>query len=154
MNKKEQIIRRYFDSWITGEVSVLSETFSENAVYIESYGPLYRGLDNIIKWFENWNEHGSVLEWKIFQFIHNDKTVICEWFFKCVYDNKEEEFNGISVISFDSENKITLFSKTTNKSHTSFPDLFLESPSSLYTLGYDHKPINALLASSINLFSV
>ncbi|MCZ0120898.1 integrase family protein [Escherichia coli] len=53
-----------------------------------------------------------------------------------------------------SENKITLSSKTTNKSHTSFPDLFLESPSSLYTLGYDHKPINALLASSINLFSV
>ena len=115
MNKKEQIIRRYFDSWITGEVSVLSETFSENAVYIESYGPLYRGLDNIIKWFENWNEHGSVLEWKIFQFIHNDKTVICEWFFKCVYDNKEEEFNGIPVISFDSENKITLLKEYQSK---------------------------------------
>ena len=40
MNKKEQIIRRYFDSWITGEVSVLSETFAQNAVYVESYGPL------------------------------------------------------------------------------------------------------------------
>ena len=93
MDKKEQIIRRYFDSWITGEVSVLSETFAENAVYVESYGPLYRGLDAIVKWFDNWNEHGSVLEWKIFRFIHSGETVVCEWFFFFFYDEKKEEFN-------------------------------------------------------------
>ena len=108
MNKKEQIIRRYFDSWITGEVSVLSETFTENAVYVESYGPVYRGLDTIVKWFDNWNEHGSVLEWKIFRFIHSGDIIVCEWFFKCVYDEQKEEFNGVSLISFDSKNKITL----------------------------------------------
>ena len=122
MDKKEKIITKYFNSWITGEISVLSETFDENAVYVESHGPLYRGIDSIIKWFDNWNEHGRVLKWEILQFIHNKDTVVCEWFFKCMYDEKMEEFNGVSLISFNKENKITLLKEFQSKFHN--PELY------------------------------
>ena len=35
-------------------------TFTENAVYTECYGPEYRGIEQIEKWFADWNKKGRV----------------------------------------------------------------------------------------------
>lgn len=37
----------------------------ENIVYSECYGPEYRGISQIVKWFVEWNKRGKVLEWNI-----------------------------------------------------------------------------------------
>ncbi|MEK3793260.1 nuclear transport factor 2 family protein [Paenibacillus sp. FSL R7-0204] len=65
MIEREQRIRQYFDSWINKDSSMLSTIFDPNIVYTESYGPQYRGFDTLLLWFEDWNTHGTVLNWTI-----------------------------------------------------------------------------------------
>lgn len=36
---RAEIIRKYFQAWIKVDVETVKQTFSENAVYSECYGP-------------------------------------------------------------------------------------------------------------------
>lgn len=38
--------------------------FADNISYIECYGPEYQNKNQCLKWFEDWNQKGSVLEWQ------------------------------------------------------------------------------------------
>lgn len=62
---KEQIIRNYFRAWLSPNLEVVQNTFDENAIYSECYGPVYRNKKEIISWFENWNKQGKVIAWPI-----------------------------------------------------------------------------------------
>ncbi|MBB6623288.1 nuclear transport factor 2 family protein [Clostridium gasigenes] len=106
MDKKEKIVRDYFKGWIDNDKSIIERYFCENALYIESWGPAYKGIKELKLWFEDWNINSKVLIWKIEEYIVLDKRIICEWYFK--YKHKEEinEFNGVSLIDFDDNNKI------------------------------------------------
>ena len=42
------------------------EIFSQDALYIESWGPEYRGAETIRHWFQEWNTRGTVLQWDMF----------------------------------------------------------------------------------------
>lgn len=46
------------------------ELFSEQAVYVESWGSKYEGAAKIKLWFDGWNTCGTVLQWKIKQFFY------------------------------------------------------------------------------------
>ena len=105
MDKRETIIRDYFHSWITKDDSVLRDTFAEDAHYIESWGPAYRGLADITKWFRDRCAQHDVLAWDIKGFWHRDNTCVCEWFFRC-RPGEIVEFDGVSVIHFGSDGKI------------------------------------------------
>ncbi|MGK0468266.1 nuclear transport factor 2 family protein [Clostridium sp.] len=106
MIKREQIIKNYFESWLNKNVRVLKETFYSESIYSECYGPEYRGVEIIKKWFEDWNKRGTVLVWDIKQFIHQENTTVVEWYFKCEYDGSIGEFDGISLIEFSDDNHI------------------------------------------------
>lgn len=45
-------------------------------------------------------EEQEVLEWTIKRFIHQANTVVAEWFFKEKTNDKENEFDGVSIIEF------------------------------------------------------
>lgn len=105
---REVIIRKYFKAWLDKDISVLPLIFSENAVYSECYGPEYFGLDQILKWFSDWNAKGSVLEWDIKSFVHQGEVSVAEWHFKCDYDGEVSGFDGVSLIEFDGEKIISL----------------------------------------------
>lgn len=106
MIKKEELIQKWFKMWLLNDCSEIENVFCDDAYYIESYGPRYEGLDNIIKWFKEWNLENKVLVWNIKDFIHKDNKVVCLWYFKCLLKNCEHvEFDGVSYIEF-SENKI------------------------------------------------
>lgn len=105
---REEIIRKYFDSWIKKDIKVLPSIFSENTVYVECYGPEYHGLDQILKWFSDWNKNGAVLEWSIKSFMHQGKFSAVEWYFKCDYDGEVSGFDGISLIEFAGEKIVNL----------------------------------------------
>ncbi|GKX65864.1 nuclear transport factor 2 family protein [Inconstantimicrobium mannanitabidum] len=101
MNKREEIITRYFQCWINNDSEILNDIFDSKVVYSECYGPEYRGIDVIKKWFTDWNERGTVLVWDIKQFIHSTNVTVVEWYFKCKYDGGIGEFDGVSLIEFN-----------------------------------------------------
>lgn len=107
MDKRERIIRLWFEMWVNKIPLDISSIFSENARYIESWGPEYTGISKIKYWFDEWNTRGRVLEWDIKQFFHSSNQTVVEWHFRNILsDGKMESFDGMSLIKWSPENKI------------------------------------------------
>ena len=107
VNHKESIIQLWFTMWLQKNDLGIQEIFSKDAVYIESWGPAYRGNEKIKLWFDEWNTRGKVLVWDIKQFFHKENQTIVEWYFKNKMNNGNiEEFDGISLIVWTENNKI------------------------------------------------
>lgn len=106
MVEREERIKKYFKSWLNNNGSVLKETFDSKVIYSECYGPEYRGIEVVERWFKDWNERGEVLVWDIKQFIHSANVTAVEWYFKCKYDGVIGEFDGVSIIEFNDDNFI------------------------------------------------
>lgn len=120
MNKK-QIIRDYFQAWLKPNIEVIKSIFDKNATYSECYGPIYRNKKEIISWFEKWNKQGKVIAWPIEKILINENTCIVEWHFKCNYQKKISEFDGVSIIDFNDQNKIILVKEYQSKSQHYYP---------------------------------
>ena len=84
-----------------------SRDVSDNATYIESWGPEYHGSAKIKLWFDEWNTRGTVLQWDIKQFFHKANQTMVEWYFKNqMNDGKVEAFDGISLVEWTNDDKI------------------------------------------------
>lgn len=97
---EEQRIRLYFDAWLKQDESLLPALFDPDVVYVECYGPEYRGIDQILRWFRAWNRCGKVQAWNISRFILQEKAAVVEWYFSCVYNGECSAFDGVSLIEF------------------------------------------------------
>ncbi len=106
MTEQEKIVAEYFDMWVSRDGSRLPRIFSRNALYVESWGPEYHGLEEIQRWFREWNERGTVREWTVRRFLEQGGSVLCEWYFECEYDGVGHAFNGVSWVVFDGAGKI------------------------------------------------
>jgi len=107
MEEREKIIRFWFDCWLKKTDFCISDVFSKDALYIESWGPEYRGCDKIKLWFDEWNTRGSVLQWEIKQFFHKGDQTVVEWYFKNQMDGgSAEEFDGMSLVRWTRDGKI------------------------------------------------
>jgi hypothetical protein len=118
---KEKIVSGYFNSWIEKDGSKLDGVFARDIVYSECYGPVYNGIEQIKKWFADWNRQSNVLEWRIKRFIHENQTTVAEWFFKCDCGGQVSAFDGVSIIEFDSENRIKSVKEFQSKSEHVYP---------------------------------
>ena len=118
---KKQIIRDYFQAWLKPNIEVIKSIFDKNATYSECYGPIYRNKKEIISWFEKWNKQGKVIAWPIEKILINENTCIVEWHFKCNYQKKISEFDGISIIDFNDQNKIISVKEYQSKSQHYYP---------------------------------
>jgi ketosteroid isomerase-like protein len=117
----KQIIQNYFESWIEKDVKTIRRVFAQDIVYTECYGPQYHGLDQIVSWFNDWNERGSVLEWTIRRIFETGKTVIVEWYFKCDYDQRVSGFDGVTIADFNDEGKIFCLKEFQSKADHVYP---------------------------------
>lgn len=107
MEQREKTIRLWFDMWLQKKDLGLERIFAEDAVYIESWGPEYRGAAKIKIWFEEWNTRGTVLQWDIKQFFHKDGQTVVEWYFRNrMDDGGVEAFDGMSLIRWTPEGRI------------------------------------------------
>lgn len=107
MNQREQTIHQWFRLWITDCEADLSGLFSENAVYIESWGPEYRGREMIERWFCDWHICGNVLRWDIQEYLHAGDTTVVRWYFQCQMAGEDPTgFDGLSLIRWTEDNKI------------------------------------------------
>lgn len=121
MKKREDTVRRYFQAWLDKNMEPLESIFSEKVVYSECYGPEYHGLSQILKWFTDWNQNGTVLKWEIKKFIHQDSFTAAEWYFECDYHNMIDGFDGVSVIEFDENGKIISLKEFQSKAEHIYP---------------------------------
>ena len=118
---KADIIKKYFQAWINKDIQSVKQIFSENALYSECYGPEYHGLSQILKWFEDWNYRGQVLEWTIKRILEQNQTLIIEWYFKCNYDGVVDGFNGVTIADFDDDMKILKLCEFQSKAEHYYP---------------------------------
>ena len=119
--KMEEMIRQYFDAWLKQDESGLPFLFAEDAVYSECYGPEYRGLNQILRWFRDWNLRGKVIAWNTKGFIWQENRVAVEWYFACEYDDEAFAFDGVSIVEFNSEGKICSLREFQSKTEHVFP---------------------------------
>lgn len=82
----EEVIRKYFQCWLDKDVDTVKRIFSDDIIYSECYGPVYKGIGQIIRWFEDWNQKGTVLQWDIKRVMVAGNTAVVEWYFKCDYE--------------------------------------------------------------------
>ena len=80
----EDVIRKYFQCWMDKDINVVKEIFSYDIIYSECYGPVYKGIGQIIRWFGDWNRKGTVLQWDIKRVIVSGNTAIAEWYFSVI----------------------------------------------------------------------
>jgi len=107
MENREKIICLWFDMWLKKQDLGIADIFTNDAVYIESWGPEYKGTEKIKHWFTEWNTLGNVLAWDIKQFFHKGNQTIVEWYFKNTMNNGQvEAFDGVSIIEWTKYGKI------------------------------------------------
>lgn len=107
MDKREQIIRTWFEMWGKKDSAQISSVFNKNVYYSESWGPEYHGIEEVKHWFEEWNTRGQVVLWDIKRFIHSGNTTVVEWHFKDQMNNGiSEVFDGISLIDWNNYDEI------------------------------------------------
>ena len=108
MEERERVIRLWFEMWLRKRDLGMGEIFAPDAVYIESWGPEYHGLEKIRHWFEEWNTRGTVLRWDIRGVFHRGEATAVEWIFRNqMADGRVEAFEGMSLVRWTPEGKIS-----------------------------------------------
>jgi len=102
----DKSIEAYFAAWINKDEGILTSIFAKDVIYSECYGPEYHGLDQILRWFSEWNRRGTVLRWDIKNTLGCGNVMCVEWYFLCEYDGNTDGFDGVSWIEFDDFGKI------------------------------------------------
>lgn len=106
MREREAVVRACFRAWLDKDVEGFAGCFSEGAVYVESWGPMYRSRAEILRWFTDWNREGDVLRWEIGRFWHDGDSVVCDWGFACRHGGVDSAFDGMTVARFDGDGRI------------------------------------------------
>ncbi|MGL5436965.1 MAG: DUF3781 domain-containing protein [Lachnospiraceae bacterium] len=104
--RKERLIEDYFRMWVERDFTGITDIFAPEIYYSECYGPEYQGHDEIRQWIGKMLKDQVVLEWSIKRFIHQRNTVVVEWLFRDRCNDAENQFNGVSIIEFNSDGTI------------------------------------------------
>ena len=59
--ERERKVREWFKMWLVKDCGGMEKIFAPDAVYRESWGPVYHGAGEIKRWFEEWNGRAAVL---------------------------------------------------------------------------------------------
>ena len=99
MDTREEIIRLWFDMWLRQEDFGIRDIFAPDAVYTESWGPVYRGVDAVRHWFHEWNSRGRVLAWDVGRLFHSGDQSAVTWTFRYrMGEQPAAGFDGVSEI--------------------------------------------------------
>ncbi len=121
MMEPKRLIEAYFQAWLSKDETRLADFFEADAVYRECYGPEYCGINQITRWFRDWNKRGRVTRWDILDFMQQGSKLAVEWTFGCVYDGEESFFDGISLVEFSENGKIQSLKEFQSKAEHVFP---------------------------------
>ena len=95
--EREEKFRDWCAMWVDREDRGITELFTQEAEYIESWGPAYCGAAEIAHWFREWNTRGRVAEWTVGEFFHKGDQSAARWRFRCeMADGTVQRFEGMS----------------------------------------------------------
>lgn len=117
----ENKVRQYFDAWLENRPEALEQLFAPEIVYSECYGPEYQGLEQVKRWFADWNRKGKVLEWRIKSVLQEGQNLAVEWYFCCEYQGKRDAFDGVSLLAFNEGGKIVSLKEFQSVAEHVFP---------------------------------
>lgn len=105
MNRDKAIetITIYFESWLEKNSIKFTKVMHDEAIVRECTGAVIEGKDELKRWFTEWNESGNtVIQWEIhnFGFDKERMSAFVEWKFKCIFEGKEYEWDGSSIVYF------------------------------------------------------
>ena len=118
---KEAAIRRWFEAWLAQDASAIDDVFDEEIVYSECYGPEYRGISQIHRWFDDWNRKGRVLEWTIREMYCDADCLIAVWYFRCEYEGNTDGFDGVTLAKINEDGKIASLREFQSKAEHILP---------------------------------
>ena len=105
--EREKKFRDWCAMWVDREDRGITELFTQEAEYIESWGPAYRGAAEIAHWFREWNGRGRVAEWTVGEFFHKGDQSVARWRFRCeMADGTVQRFEWMSLLRWTPEGKI------------------------------------------------
>lgn len=82
---------------------------------------MYKGIGQIIRWFEDWIRKGTVLQWNIKRVIISENTAVVEWYFECDYEGNVDVFDGMTIAEFNSDMKICDLMEFRSKAEPHYP---------------------------------
>lgn len=93
----------YFESWVEEDFEKFASSLDDEAIVRECTGAIIEGRDELHRWFTEWNKSDNkVVYWNI-KHIGFDKekmSAFVEWKFKCIFEGKECEWDGSSIVYF------------------------------------------------------
>lgn len=96
------LLRAYIDAWVRHDIAGVLATLTEDCVAIESYGPTYTGTARVEEWMRTWFEQGgSVTSWVVTRAFETPQSLIAEWTFSCVWNDRPATFDGATIALVD-----------------------------------------------------
>ena len=107
MRQREELLKTWLDMWLGQELLPLEAVFTNDVEYFEFQGRRYCGIDQIRRWFTEWNSQNHVTKWQVCRMIHDQYVTMMEFSFQSTNTAGEiNEFQGIYLAEWDSNNRI------------------------------------------------
>lgn len=103
---KTEFVQAYYDLWMGKNNSSIEDFFTEDAVYVEAYGPEHLGQEALKRWFADWTGKAKVLQWRIMESVETETTVWVKWFFSFQYEGQHKCCDGVSIAEFAEDGRI------------------------------------------------
>lgn len=127
--EREKLISLWVKSWKEKNDEGFKEVFASDVHYIRSWGPEYHGLLELKYWFNERSDRGTILEWNIDRFFHEENETITHWVLKDKPQNNSiKTIEGVSLIRWDDNNQINYVQDFICNIHRSDPYKSSESP--------------------------
>lgn len=121
MPGENRMVRRYFDSWESYDISTLRDIFSDDVVYvIHPIGRTLRGLNPVCRyWMRNERRQRNLsLEWRTTSQRYNGVAAVFVAAFFDAEENEQQTVRGIIYFHFGVVGKITILRENYRKFST------------------------------------
>lgn len=93
------MLERYIAGWRAHDATAILATLTPDCEIIESFGPVYRGHDQVARWVAAWRaEGGRVLDWSVRALQSSVEGETAEWTFQYQWRGEESCFDGATVM--------------------------------------------------------
>lgn len=121
MKTVKELTEQYLKAAKEKDASALDRIFTEDAVYCESSGATYRGLEQIKKWFGQVTTIGSVIEWRYTTCVETGGIGAVEWYFEYQITGGDLfKIDGVSMVELQN-GKLKSWREFTQVSDKTYP---------------------------------
>ncbi|MEF9920295.1 MAG: hypothetical protein RSC93_08120 [Erysipelotrichaceae bacterium] len=101
--EQEALFRAYILAWLDNNIKIIYEIFNLHAHITQSNGAAYEDLSQIIDWFKDTQNNGSIDDWNIISFQSVSDLTIVTWNIDYSYQKQRSTFQGVSFVTYKNE---------------------------------------------------